>query len=250
MELIVPDDRIEAASNAITAAGFKACRARDCRYNRTFKRHYPVADVHFHFHSKFYRGWGCLLSLFAKSRLLWWLPDLQLGPPAADDPDLPLSTDLRLPPHKYIGGTGPWPDLYPAKVLNHNSYVEALIWLHIRDYNHMNMYDERWESWLQACRVWWPLGVRTLRPRFREFWDVWEDAPPKPRDSGPFCELRADMLKRNELPPPPPVNSFGSLYFAKQFERRTDSKLPCDDEVLEPEGGTVSQSPSLEDQQP
>ncbi|KAJ5965202.1 uncharacterized protein N7479_005078 [Penicillium vulpinum] len=40
----------------------------------------------------------CCAKLHVKSAYLWWLPDFELGPPAADHPDLMLSNDPRLPP--------------------------------------------------------------------------------------------------------------------------------------------------------
>lgn len=83
--------------------------------------------MHFHIEAQ-YPQHG-VLRVYAKSSHLWWLPDFEPGPPAADDPDLMLSNDSRLPPYVLRGFSGPWTELYPIKILNPSSLTEAAFWL-------------------------------------------------------------------------------------------------------------------------
>ncbi|KAJ5591894.1 uncharacterized protein N7459_002263 [Penicillium hispanicum] len=231
-ELIVPDDLIEVASNAIAAAGYEACLDKQCPERQIFQRKYPVADAHFHFHNEYCSKDECTMSLFAKSRLLWWLPDFQLGPPAVDDPDLLLSTDMRIPPYRFASNIGPWIDLYPVKALNQNSYLEAMLRLYIRDCDHMNSFDECWLYFIHRCEEdrefseqKEPMIKRTMRPSFHKFWHArFERSPAENRAA--LRDLRMELEKLNEMPPPPPVNSYGALAFAVEANKRTGPEMP------------------------
>ncbi|KAL4929355.1 uncharacterized protein BDV17DRAFT_261664 [Aspergillus undulatus] len=102
------------------------------------------------------------------------VPDIQLGPPAADDPDLILSDDSSLPA-KTPGETpdgpcGPWSGLYQVKISNANPFTESLLWLLCRDLR------RNFSLW-----VWWSMMLeavleddnftKQLKSGFRGAWD-------------------------------------------------------------------------------
>ncbi|CAI7665982.1 unnamed protein product [Penicillium glandicola] len=173
VEFLILDHLITDASNALIAAGFTSCTDPDCREVQIKGNYRPVPAVHFHIESQYPRHQ--VLRLYPKSGHLWWLPDFELGPPAADDPDLMLSNDLRLPPFAEKGFSGPWTELYLIKILNPSSFTEAVWYLIFRDLGYANMHETIWldmivplmESHTHPHRT----IKRTLRPRFQAMWE-------------------------------------------------------------------------------
>ncbi|KAJ5788827.1 uncharacterized protein N7518_005838 [Penicillium psychrosexuale] len=125
-----------------------------------------------------------------------------------------LSNDTRLPPYVPEGSSGPWTKLYPIKILNPNSFTEAVWWLTFRDLDHANSYDNTWIGMIP------PLMEihenphrsikRTLRPKFQAIIRrVWL----------PALELMQEMRDNNELPPLPPSNWYGTVEAAQRARR-------------------------------
>ncbi|RDW76778.1 uncharacterized protein DSM5745_06770 [Aspergillus mulundensis] len=140
--------------------------------------------VHFHV------GVGvnqCLVSLLAKSDILWWLPRYPQGPPRPDDPHLILSDDPRLP-HAYDGDTtspgpsGPWHG-YRIQMLNANALTESVLYLIARDSDGPcpapDVQPPPWfDSWKlmsfeldDSNRPDTPAYRRRIRPEFQFAWD-------------------------------------------------------------------------------
>lgn len=78
-------------------------------------RYHMVSQRHFHLQHKW--SYYTVLRLYTKSSILWWLPEIALGPVA--DESFILSNDINLPPGPSDRGssTGPWTELYPIKSL-------------------------------------------------------------------------------------------------------------------------------------
>ncbi|CAG8901331.1 unnamed protein product [Penicillium egyptiacum] len=167
VEFLVLDHLITAASNALVAAGFTPCTDPGCRAVQTEKNHHPIPAVHFHLKAQYPQH--NMLRLYPKSGHLWWHPDFDLGPPTADDPDLMLSNDPRLPPYAVQGMSGPWTELYPIKILNRSSCTEAVWWLLFRDLDHANNYDLVWSMMIYSLML-YPKGI-TLCPKFQPMWE-------------------------------------------------------------------------------
>ncbi|KAI9373512.1 hypothetical protein BJX61DRAFT_541664 [Aspergillus egyptiacus] len=211
IDFVIPDAQIPTATATLVALGYPLCahpRCAELTFDRvgdrcrhmglitSDNRYHPVAAAHFHLKSGQY-----LLSLHAQSSLLWWLPELQPGPPAADDPDLTLSNDSKLPPYAENGGTGPWPgDLHPVKILNPNSFTEAVIMLYCRDSaRDLRLYSV-WirimSSLMDADGI---LGQRVekhLRPKFQLAWDCFNQRIPIAPLESYYKEMK---LLRNRL---------------------------------------------------
>lgn len=146
VELAIPDAKLEAATAALASARIPQCTDPACPELQTDKEssldasNYldPVTGEHFisrevaervcaknryhmvsqrHFHLQHKWSYYTVLRLYTKSSILWWLPEIALGPVA--DESFILSTDLDLPPGRSDRGssTGPWTELYPIKSL-------------------------------------------------------------------------------------------------------------------------------------
>ncbi|KAL4907364.1 hypothetical protein BDW74DRAFT_149032 [Aspergillus multicolor] len=89
---------------------------------------FSLTNVH-HFHIDAIWSQYSILRLHKKSRILWWPPNIPLGPVADDD--FRLSTDPSLPVGTENGGigTGPWRNLYPVKTLRAARLYESVILL-------------------------------------------------------------------------------------------------------------------------
>jgi hypothetical protein len=135
VELVVNDNTVQAAIAIFQKFG----QCADSRCNELLVRrrnvespqrlHYhPVPAAHYHMRNGQY-----LLSLFLKSAILWWLPDLQLGAPAPKDPYLTLSTDPSLP---LPAVSGEWRNLHPITILKPGAFVDATILLFCRNACH------------------------------------------------------------------------------------------------------------------
>ncbi|CRL28558.1 unnamed protein product [Penicillium camemberti] len=220
VEFITLDHLIFMASNALIAAGFTPCSDPDCREVHSKNNDCPIAPVHFHIEAQ-YPQHG-VLRVYAKSSHLWWLPDFEPGPPAADDPDLMLSNDSRLPPYVLRGFSGPWTELYPIKILNPSSFTEAAWWLTFRDIDYANGYEYRWTDMVLASMQSYThphrTMERTLRPKFQAMWKEF-DLPQEQRTRRTWDsanELMYQMRDNNELPPAPTNNWWGTVEAAKQ----------------------------------
>ncbi|RDW65870.1 uncharacterized protein DSM5745_09609 [Aspergillus mulundensis] len=182
VDFVVPDDKIEAAKEALIAGGFTLCIDQDCAEQKEDRvapdsvdlhgplglnemntlgarnRFHPIADIHFHLEPSKYEYYN-VLSLFIQSKTLWsgWWPDLVLTDACtdakcpdterfpADHPHFMLSSDIDL--YKCEDGSGPWAEeLYAVKTLKPSLLVEALIYLFCRDWGHIKSVDEGWQD--------------------------------------------------------------------------------------------------------
>ncbi|OJJ30458.1 hypothetical protein ASPWEDRAFT_32634 [Aspergillus wentii DTO 134E9] len=154
IELVIPDEHLQAATETLAQAGY-----------------------HVHFHTDGMDDFFGLLSLFKKSTTLWWLPEFPQGLAPADDPHFMLSTDRRLPSRIYRGPSGPWTELYPIKIMNPDILTEAVILLLLRDLDKPNGLDLGWRFLLTRLMDTLDRShagaevPKTLRPRFRPFWE-------------------------------------------------------------------------------
>ncbi|KAL2858016.1 hypothetical protein BJY01DRAFT_201760 [Aspergillus pseudoustus] len=124
-------------------------------------RHHPVAAYHFHIT----KSGEALISLYRKSNFLWWLPDPTVAHLAANDPILWLSTDSRL-----HFGSGPWPNLYPIKILNPNWLAKAVLTLLCRDGGASQTGWGMWYCMVQCLIEWENLafekGTQYFQPEY------------------------------------------------------------------------------------
>lgn len=120
--------------------------------------------------------------------------------------------DLYSPEYEeLVGPSGPWLNTYPIKILNPNSFTEALLLLYCRDFHNANDrdalqlgYDEYWK------RLILPMAEikednsavfkKTLRPEFREAWKNF-NMPAQPFGWEYFHEdLRKELQRKDMLP--------------------------------------------------
>ncbi|KAL3470337.1 hypothetical protein BJX99DRAFT_264329 [Aspergillus californicus] len=199
----------------------------------SWNRFHPVAPTHFHLPS------DRTVSLYTKSYMLWWLPDLQNGPPATDNRNLILSTDSAqlpaagerswpgprtdpvVPDEIYaeaygeayaymenlrVGCSGPWTELYPVKILRPRSFIEAVILCWCRDLYHAEGADQMWEWMIEALGEIREPGQTAakhkLGEQFQPFWDMWHGYPEQTGGNAyiPLDELRNKLLADNKLP--------------------------------------------------
>ncbi|KAL2871456.1 uncharacterized protein BJX67DRAFT_377225 [Aspergillus lucknowensis] len=131
IEFVIPDKQIQLATDALVAAELPLCTDAQCSELRSDRlkwnarprdpqqplfvdlaqdqaqgvsdwskdnlaailahnRRHPVGAAHFHLDTH-------VLHLLRQSEILFWMPEIPPGPPAADDLDLMLSTDPSLP---------------------------------------------------------------------------------------------------------------------------------------------------------
>ncbi|RDW65729.1 uncharacterized protein DSM5745_09468 [Aspergillus mulundensis] len=209
------------AISTLVGFGYPLCTDPNClqlRHNRVRVRRgrnaheylvnnqfHPVPAAHFHFESN-----RILLSLHVQSALLWWLPELQTGPPAADDPHLMLSNDPRLPPASHQG-SGPWgDDFHPIKILNPNSLTEAAIFLYCRDAARKHCLTALWVRMMR--RLGDVDGVSPTkhlsRPDFQVAWDCLNQRGPGIFIYREIQLLRNRLARAGELGPLINVNTW------------------------------------------
>ncbi|KAL3462268.1 hypothetical protein BJX64DRAFT_288599 [Aspergillus heterothallicus] len=176
IDFVVPDNMVKQAAHAVVRAGNLICADPTCKdvkqdrfdpnldatYPYRRDRFHPVPERHFHLVS------GDLLSFHRKSDIAWEIPDLQAGPPAANDPHIVLSTNGAVIPQRIEdGASGPWYQLYPVKVLNADTFTDVVILLSCRDFDVPSAFDTLWRYYLidvqdhKGCE-------KKIRPEFQE----------------------------------------------------------------------------------
>ncbi|KAL2820266.1 hypothetical protein BJX63DRAFT_310239 [Aspergillus granulosus] len=217
VELVIPDDKLQAANAVFAAANFEPCRDSTCNELKVRRRriesperlHYhPVPAWHTHLDSARYT-----LSLFLKSDILWWLPDFPLGSPAANDPHLTVSTNPNLP---LPAVSGQWGNLHPIKILNPNSFTEAAILLFCRNARHGERLGRVYSYMLAAMSESELTGdkskkvTRHLRPEFQPAWDCLNGWSPEDTDpNSEMKRLRERLIARGALGTLPPEHAPG-----------------------------------------
>jgi hypothetical protein len=174
--------------------------------------HHAIAQDHLHTGPEY--EYFEVISLYAKSHLLWSFPDLTLGP--GDTHTYMFTNDARLPPRTQGGSTGPWDTLYPVKIPTHVALVEALSLLYLRDLGDFDDFHTAWAAMLGGA-----LGeqfvdaqlklnekIKALRRNINPRWLPGMDPfffpnPPTPFFTG-LNRLRATLVQNNELPDIPP----------------------------------------------
>lgn len=225
---MLTDGKLAAAVDALVKAGYALCTDPDCpelRPDRGQASDMSRYGLHLlpnaHFHVELERKMH-VVSLLWKSRTLWWLPPLTLNEPGPDDKFFTLSNDPRLKSHyldKCTDGyipSGPWIGLAPVRILNHSSFIEAvlmhsMLW-YKEDYTETHyslsvrfMWEDMADKLVDANN----LGVsgygRGLREEFQLSWDcfcAWRrnraELPHYYRI--PLLRLRNLMIKTGGLP--------------------------------------------------
>ncbi|KAL3483811.1 hypothetical protein BJX62DRAFT_69315 [Aspergillus germanicus] len=205
VELMVNDNTVQAAIAVFQEFG----QCTDSRCNALLVRrrnvespqrlHYhPVPAAHYHMGNGQY-----LLSLFLKSAILWWLPDLQLGAPAPNDPYSTLSTNPSLP---LPAVSGEWRDLHPITILKPGAFVDATILLFCRNACHHERLGALYSYMIAALCDSEPGTVKkTPRAEFQPAWDCFNGRFPAGTD--PLSEmkkLRQRLIERGDLGVLPP----------------------------------------------
>ncbi|RDW70682.1 uncharacterized protein DSM5745_08193 [Aspergillus mulundensis] len=257
VEFVVVDDKLDAAVAALkTSNRMRFCADPNCPETRADKypnerqpryvnqatsqhmispamaaqimatnRFHILADQHFHLDAR--GGRFSILRLYRKSRMLWWLPEIPLGPVGNDD--LILSTDPSIPASRENGGmgTGPWTDLYPVKTLRAARLYESVILLFCihwaaadESYDVLdNMVSTGVMDTKKEDKSKNPVYVEirdNLKPEFKAVWDSFH--PPVPRTTPrteninfPLLRLRKKLLAGElsqslNMPPLPLIN--------------------------------------------
>ncbi|KAL4809629.1 hypothetical protein BDV18DRAFT_157378 [Aspergillus unguis] len=187
--LVIPDDLIDSAKNALLDK-YPLCTDRDCMELEEKRPGHP--KFHYgdhqltrhpkpehHFHARVYE----IIYLVRQSDFLWWLPNIPLELPDKNDLHLTVTTDeaLRSP--------GPWLGKHPVRVLKPSSFVEALLYLWMRDFRDPNskMWLE-WDNLAHRMKVDWdynpeiPESQKRLREEFQRAWDYYCLRYPKSLD--------------------------------------------------------------------
>ncbi|KAL2869090.1 uncharacterized protein BJX67DRAFT_379568 [Aspergillus lucknowensis] len=233
VDFVIPDEKVEAATNALIAHGFTPCGDAHCselhcdrlpaddldhwddlpmeerllspnhvRCILAEDRFHPVAAVHFHIQSQY--AHYHILALHRKSYLLWSLPDFGLEPPAAEDRNLMLSNTPHMGLDAPNSGSGPWENLYPMKVLTPWACAEALILVHCRDEGHLQELDSVWRRMLFGLMVRdWQIS-RYIGSSFQEAWGALNGRRPDENAWRIFRRLRDSLIAHGELPELPP----------------------------------------------
>ncbi|KAL2832507.1 hypothetical protein BDW59DRAFT_157330 [Aspergillus cavernicola] len=134
VEFVIPDNKIQLATDKLVAAGLPLCSHPNCEEllgDRADKFRYPTGDT---------LNWAALGAhdrYHPVGKAHFHLESLP-GPPPVDDVDLMLSNDPSLParidgsPRFGTGPSGPWSEFYPVKILSPDSYTESIRWLQCR----------------------------------------------------------------------------------------------------------------------
>ncbi|KAL3480162.1 hypothetical protein BJX99DRAFT_254758 [Aspergillus californicus] len=232
VEFVIPDNKVDTANKALSDAGFKQCLEASCVQLLEYRvpegikfgtlseeerarlrivmtawdAHHPVPALHYHV-DKSRSDMYPLLSLHKKSSQLWWLPELQLGPPAEDDRNLAMSNSSRLPTGN--GRSGPWTGQYPIKVLLPWAFLEAIILLWCRDYKRPSNLHQLWHSMLLFFLSHDEEVRYKIQPQFQEAWGYHRGrlVPPDTNVWIAMKKLRESLVATNQLPDIPPNNS-------------------------------------------
>ncbi|KAL3480164.1 hypothetical protein BJX99DRAFT_254760 [Aspergillus californicus] len=225
---VINDHQIDEAKKALSDAKFTQCTEPSCRelcedrgtkLSATCAKDnlHPVAEVHYHVEEQFseYR----ILALYKKGAQLWWLPDLELGSPAENDPYLTMSDSNRLPPHKELwnpeedreecghdnmpafrGCSGPWTGQYAIKVLLPPAFLESIMLLYCRDVGYPDGLPCLWDTMLFFLMPYDEELRYKIHPRFQAAWDsLQERGPPLQNIWVPMRALRDSLSAAGEL---------------------------------------------------
>ncbi|KAL5343575.1 hypothetical protein BJX70DRAFT_115023 [Aspergillus crustosus] len=201
---VVPDEMIEPAKNVLEIQPGEAKSKQKYKYPLCTKptcmelvvdRHdhkeylsfdeqqtqHPRSEYHFHASSH------TIVYLIRKSDHLWWLPKIELGLPDEDNLYLTVSTVpvFSVEPADKGGKLysprltlGPWPRLYPVRILRPGAFIEALLWLQMRDFQLWPL-SSLWGSMNRAMQRRWEVAHKDDRkfehqwlvgPRFQRAW--------------------------------------------------------------------------------
>ncbi|RDW61120.1 uncharacterized protein DSM5745_10618 [Aspergillus mulundensis] len=151
------------------------------------RRHHIPGAVHFHVHCQIERddhfesGFFSrlvALNLVRQSESLFWMPDIQPGPPAANDEHFTLSNDPSLPAKKarppwkngFVTTCGPWSELRGIKILTPSAYLYSIMWCLLRDMGPDAEEDRPLrDRWSELGRHLWGRS-NLVHGRFRDSW--------------------------------------------------------------------------------
>ncbi|KAL3470705.1 hypothetical protein BJX99DRAFT_263976 [Aspergillus californicus] len=232
IEFVIPDAQVDDAVCALVNGGFKLCCNRDCKElsvsrfppmvgveveGRGFfiplqcaaaiyshDREHAVASAHFHLDKKYehYK----VLSLHAKSNLLWNFPDITTDIPAANDPFYRLSNDARLGPNHESPGRWTGEGVQPIKILTPWALTDALIYLLCRDWYGLDKLYCLWQRMLPAIIHSRDSEIRDkIEPQFRTFYEYHMlRGPVRENIWRPLRPLRDRLIAENKLGTLPP----------------------------------------------
>ncbi|KAJ5119476.1 hypothetical protein N7448_010145 [Penicillium atrosanguineum] len=213
IEFVVTDDSLDTAVRELDSFDqHKVCVDPNCILIQP-NQDLPVPDAHFHtpfLQRLFTLGWVTLektttrnvveidtISLFAKSRTLWWLPDSTLHSSAKCTDIMDISD--------YHSWSVDWQNLYPVKILQPMALAEALIFLLARDHRHQtNSGFIHWKKLIftmsRQCLI--DERIRTIRSDFQAYWSALHDAV---NDLDHLLALlpgiREKLIEAREMPP-------------------------------------------------
>lgn len=205
-EFVIPDDSLDAAIRELDRFDeHELCHDPNCVLIQP-NHDLQVPDAHFHSPSLEVLPAAVpgdiddigidTISLFVKSKVLWWLPDLSLDPFLKSN-DVMIAKDC----HRWCSG---WQSYATVKVLKPMAFVEALIFLLARDSPHQNSGFIYWQTLFYAMTgQCFPIkGCRPLRPDFRNFWLELNYLPMYQPEAWDLLQgVREKLIEANELAP-------------------------------------------------
>ncbi|KAL3459110.1 hypothetical protein BJX64DRAFT_291507 [Aspergillus heterothallicus] len=170
-----------------------------------------------------------IVYLDRKTELLWWLPEMKCGRPTKDDPYFTVSTDPTLPRPSvprvkndpfHSSASGPWFGLCPVRIPKQPIFIEAILWLWMRDLCNGTYLYGLWDTMASLIREQQkknnhdariPEYERRVRPRFQQAWEYYCGEVPEsvdatwcpgytfsPCDFG-LMKLREEMIANGEF---------------------------------------------------
>lgn len=212
IEFVIPDHSLDIALRELDSFDqHRLCLDPDCILIQPGQDH-PVPDAHFHtpFLQKLFTLGGLTfkkmtmknvveidtVSLFVKSRTLWWLPDSSLDSSAKCAHIMNLSD--------YRSWSVDWQNLYPVRILQPMALAEALIFLLARDYRQPSSGFIYWKKLMSAvARQSFAAGrVRTIRPDFQAYWSTLHDTVNDLDEPLSLLRgIREKLIEAREMPP-------------------------------------------------
>ncbi|KAL4966513.1 uncharacterized protein BDV14DRAFT_198970 [Aspergillus stella-maris] len=162
-----------------------------------------------------------LLSLQKKSEHLWWIPGPSLSPPGPDEHLQRSDEAARLASCEHLKHDPPrtkwdciftycqdhanadsWETSHPVRLLNPNSFTEAVILIGCRRWAHIDRLDEPWWD-LLICLIDADPGTlkKQLSPKFQYAWDCYNRRIKRDHFWDGFRELRRMMKDSKDWRP-------------------------------------------------
>ncbi|KAJ5667854.1 uncharacterized protein N7477_006424 [Penicillium maclennaniae] len=211
IEFVVPDDLLDTAVRELDSFDqHQLCVDPGCILIQP-NQHHPVPDAHFHtpfLHNLPTLGWLTYektsmrsvigidtISLFIKSKTLWWLPDSFL--------DFSAECSLVMNVNDHHSWSVDWQNLYPVKILQPMALAEALIFLLGRDHCQVDSGILYWRKLIPAMAKQFVGNERsqTTCPDIQAHWSALHDTIHGVDDPmSPIRETREELIETLEMP--------------------------------------------------